>query len=339
MQKIDLRSDTVTRPDEGMRSAMASAEVGDDVFGEDPTVRNLEKQVAELLGNEKAVFVPSGTMGNQICVNVLTTPGDEVLLETKSHIVNYESGAASVISGVQLGVIKGESGILGADQIESNIRSRNEWDPLGSLLCLENTHNKAGGIVQSLDTIKECCQIARAHDFATHLDGARLWNASVASGTSEKEFASYFDTVSVCLSKGLGAPVGSVIAGSADLMTKARRVRKRLGGGMRQVGILAAAGIYALENNRARLAQDHEHAQLIAKAISDCEHFECDLKNVQSNIIMFEVKKGTAIEWVQKMSEVGILVVPFGPTTIRATLHLDISSNDVDQVITQLEAI
>lgn len=339
MRKIDLRSDTVTRPGEGMRAAMASAEVGDDVFGEDPTVRKLEKTVADLLGKERAVFVPSGTMGNQICVNLHTNSGDEVLLETKSHIVNYESGAAGVISGVQLGVVSGESGILKPEQIESNIRSRNEWDPLGSLLCLENTHNKAGGIVQSLETIKACCDVARKHDYATHLDGARLWNAAVASGTSERDFANHFDTVSVCLSKGLGAPVGSVIAGSDDLMGKARRVRKRLGGGMRQVGILAAAGLYALEHNRPKLAQDHQHARLVAQAISDCPHFECKLENVQSNIIMFDVEKGKAVEWVGKLSELGILVVPFGPSTIRVTLHLDISPNDVDQVLSQIRAL
>ncbi len=339
MKAIDLRSDTVTKPDPGMREAMATADVGDDVFGEDPTVLRLEQKVAEILGKERALFVPSGTMGNQICVNILTTPGDEILLEKKSHIVNYESGAAGLISGVQLGSIEGSSGILRPDQIESAIRTRNEWDPLTELLCLENTHNKAGGIVQSLEEIEECCDVARKHDLALHLDGARLWNASVASGTTEARFAAAFDTVSVCLSKGLGAPVGSVIAGTNDLMTKARRIRKRLGGGMRQVGILAAAGIYAIDNNRSKLALDHEHTKTIAEALAESEYFYCDLSKVESNIIMFDVKNGDALAWVSKLQEMGILVVPFGPKTIRVTLHLGINTDDVDQVVSKVQTL
>ena len=247
---IDLRSDTVTVPSPAMRQAMFEAEVGDDVFGEDPTVVRLEARVAELLGKEAALFVPTGVMGNQIALHVHTRPGDEVLLAERSHIYHYESGAPAALSGVQLRPLGDARGTVTADDVVAGTRGGYDWEPRTRLLCLENTVNKAGGLVYPQDVAEEACAEAHARGLATHLDGARLWNAAVASGRLEAELAAPFDTVNVCLSKGLGAPVGSVLAGPADLMRRARRVRKMLGGGMRQVGILAAAGLHALQHHR-----------------------------------------------------------------------------------------
>ena len=330
---IDLRSDTVTRPDKGMRAAMASAEVGDDVFGEDPTVIRLQEVVAERLGKEAALFVPSGSMGNQIAVHVHTQPGQEVILDAGCHIANYESASAAAWSGVQLRQIPSGKGHPDVEAVESSIRAGYYWEPEPALVCLENTHNKAGGTVFPLDDLIAVADLARSRNLALHLDGARLWNASVASGVTEAAYAAPFDSVMVCLSKGLGAPVGSLVAGSTEFIRNAHRVRKMFGGGMRQVGVLAAAGLYALENNYDRLERDHAHAQLLASAIDASGTFVLTPNGVETNIVMFDVADGrSALEIVDELRQIGVLVVPFGPKTLRATTHLDITDGQIQEV-------
>ena len=257
---IDLRSDTVTQPCPGMRKAIFEAEVGDDVFGEDPTVNRLQTEIAAMLGKEAGLFVPSGMMGNQLGIAVHTQPGDEVIVEKTSHIFNYESGAAGAVAGIVLHPLVGDRGLLDADQVRSAVRKGAYWESRSRLLCLENTLNAAGGRVYPLKRIHELAETAREAGLSLHLDGARLWNASAATGISEREYAAPFDTVTVCLSKGLGAPVGSVFCGSEEKVQAAHRLRKRLGAGMRQVGILAAAGLYALRHHRSELADDHRKA-------------------------------------------------------------------------------
>lgn len=333
---IDLRSDTVTRPSEGMRRAMYEAEVGDDVFGEDPTVIRLQNTVAELLGKESALFVPSGVMGNQLGIKVHTRPGDEVIVERSSHIFNYESGAAGLLSGVQLHILDGVQGILTAQQVEAAVRPGHYWEPRSRLVCLENTVNKAGGVIYPLENLRAIASLARKYGLSLHLDGARLWNATAATGIPEKTYAAPFDTVNVCLSKGLGAPVGSLIAGSSDLIAEAHRYRKLFGGGMRQIGILAAAGLYALEHQRPRLAEDHEKAKVLAEGIAEIKAFHIDLRTVETNIVMFDVNGSTASSVLDDLNREGILMVAFGPKTIRATTHCDVSMEDIKRVVVKL---
>lgn len=334
---IDLRSDTVTRPTDGMRKAMYEAEVGDDVFGDDPTVIRLQERIADLLGKEAALFVPSGTMGNQLGLKVSTQPGDEVILERSSHIFNYETGAPGVISGVQLHVVDGDDGILRGSHVEAAIRPGAYWDVRSRLVCLENTLNKSGGIVYPLEKMHDVADVARRHGLSMHLDGARLWNASAATGIAERDYAAPFDTVSVCLSKGLGAPVGSVLAGSEELVAAARHYRKMLGGGMRQVGILAAAGLYALDVERQRLGEDHENALRLAERIADLSAFRIDVERVQTNIVMFDVVDGSVSDVLGQLKSEGILMVPFGSSTIRATTHRDVDLDQIDEVASVLQ--
>ncbi len=283
---VDLRSDTVTKPGPGMRQAIAAAEVGDDVFGDDPTVLALQEKVAGILGKEAALFVPSGTMSNGIAVKVHTRPGDEMLVEQGGHMYNHETGSAAAISGVQVQAIPGIRGVLTAEQVEAAVRPDDHHYARTRLVCLENSCNVAGGTLFPLEEIRRIRRVARLHDLAMHLDGARLWNASVATGIEPGQFAECFETVSVCLSKGLGAPVGSLLAGSADLIREAHRVRKMLGGGMRQAGLLAAAGIYALDHHRQRMVEDHRHARLLAETLSRLPGVEVDLEAVATNIVM-----------------------------------------------------
>ncbi|RMH67451.1 MAG: aminotransferase class I/II-fold pyridoxal phosphate-dependent enzyme [Bacteroidetes bacterium] len=330
---IDLRSDTVTRPSEGMRRAMYEAEVGDDVFGEDPTVRRLQDRIAALLGKEAALFVPSGVMSNQIALKVHTRPGDEVIVERQSHLFNYESGAPGLLSGVQMNVLDGERGTLTGTQVAAAVRPGYYWEARSRLVWLENTINKAGGTIYPLERIEEVARVARAHHLALHLDGARLWNASAATGISEQAYAAPFDTVSVCLSKGLGAPIGSVLAGPADLMQEAHRYRKLFGGGMRQVGILAAAGLYALDHHRPALAEDHARARRLAEGIATLPAFRIDLDTVETNIVMFDVVDGEAAPVLEALKAEGVLMVPFGPATIRATTHRDVTHADIDHAL------
>ncbi len=334
---IDLRSDTVTRPSPGMRNAMRDAEVGDDVYGEDPTVNQLEAVVAERLGKEAALFVPSGVMANQIALHLHTQPGDEVIVEKRSHIYNYESGAPAVLSSVQLQAVAGTAGLLSAEDVEAAIRPAMDVFPRTRLVCLENTANKAGGRIYPLEQIEAVAEIVRAHDLAFHLDGARLWNASAATGIPERDYAAPFDTVWVALSKGLGAPVGSVLAGSAEQMAEARRIRKLFGGGMRQAGILAAAGLYALEHHRPTLDEDHAKAHRLAEGIAALPAFDLDLSTVETNIIIFEVVNGPAQPVLDTLQADGVGVTPFGPSTIRATTHRDVSMADIDTALSVLK--
>lgn len=335
-QIVDLRSDTVTKPTSAMRQAMAEAEVGDDVFGEDPTVRRLEERVAEILGKEAAVFVPSGVMGNQIALALHTLPGDEVVLAERSHIFHYESGAPGQISGVQLRPVGDETGILRASDVEDVVRGAFDWEPRTSLVCLENTINKAGGLVFPLEAMREVAEVARARGLALHLDGARLWNASAATGTPEAAFAAPFDTVSVCLSKGLGAPVGSLLAGSSSHIHEARRLRKRLGGGMRQVGILAAAGLLALDH-RHNLGSDHARAKTFADALAGYSAFR--VVPPETNIVLFDTLEEDAEAVLMKLENESVRVVPFGPRTLRATFHRDVTDNDVDYTLEALQRL
>jgi threonine aldolase len=335
---IDLRSDTVTRPTPEMLEAMMSAEVGDDVFGEDPSATRLEKKVARILGKERALFVPSGTMANQLAIRLHTEPGDEVLCEADSHMAHYESGAPAALSGVLLRSIPGKRGAIRADQLSEYLRQGHEWEARSRLLCVENTHNRAGGTVISLRDVETLTKAGRDRGLALHLDGARLWNASAATGIPEKDYAVDFDTVAVSLSKGLGAPVGSLLAGSAETMARARRFRKMFGGGMRQIGFLAGAGLYALDHHRERLVEDHHKARILAEGIDTVAGLHIDPTEVDTNIVMFSTDD-PASEVVARLGEIGILMVPFGPHQVRATTHLDVSDMDIEMVISQMQRV
>ena len=335
---IDLRSDTVTRPSQGMRQAMYEAEVGDDVYGEDPTVNRLQERVAAVLGKEAALFVPSGTMANQICLHVLTDPGDEVLLERGSHVFNYESGAAGLLSGIQLHPLDGDRGRLSPSQVDAAVRPAADVLPRTRVVSVENTANKAGGVVYSPDRIQSIAEVARAHDLHLHLDGARLWNAAAALEVEEQALAAPADLVWVALSKGLGAPVGSVIAGPSPLIDTARRTRKQFGGGMRQAGILAAAGLYAIEHHRPALDRDHEKAHRLAEGIAACPQFSVDPAEVDTNIVIFEGPADRAADIVEDLQEDDVLLTPFGPSTIRATTHRDVSMDETEEALSIIQA-
>ncbi len=278
---IDLRSDTITRPSREMLEAMMHAETGDDVFSEDPTVNKLQEMCAELSGKESSLFVTSGVMGNQLAIKSHTEPGDEVIVETESHVINYETAAPSVISSVQLLPVTGMNGILYADDIKKHIRSSEYYFPRTRLVCLENTHNRAGGVILPIESITSVSEMAKEMGIKTHLDGARIFNAQVETGITLKDYASHFDSVSFCFSKGLGCPVGSILCGNKDFIEKARKWRKILGGGMRQAGILAAAGIYALQNNILRLKQDHDKAMIFAGELKTLDRITINQENVQ----------------------------------------------------------
>ncbi len=337
---IDLRSDTVTKPSDGMRKAMYEAEVGDDVYKEDPTVNELEEYIAGLLGKEAALFVPSGLMGNQICLNVHTSPGDEVICEADAHIFQYESGTPAAVSGIQLYPVKGKNGIINPELVEPLIRPKSAYYmPRTKVIEVENTHNRAGGIIQPIEIIRELKNLVNKYGLKYHLDGARLWNASVATGISLKEYASYFDSVSVCLSKGLGAPVGSVIAASKDFITEAFRVRKAWGGGMRQVGIIAAAGLYAVKNNIPRLQEDHRKAKILAEFLNESGSFEINLENVQTNILIFKPLKHTVDETLNLAKEKGLLLSVGTVGYLRAVTHMDVSFEDIEKAKQILSAL
>lgn len=336
MTVIDLRSDTVTRPSAGMRQAMAQAEVGDDVYGEDPTVRKLEERTAELLGHAAGLFVPSGTMGNELAIGVQTRPGDEVIAEAGSHCVNFEGGAMSALWGAQPRTLEGERGLLSAEQVSAAVRGDNEHLPRSRLLSLENTHNRGGGSVWPLERYRQVVEAARRARLAVHLDGARLFNAEVAAGTKAKEWARLADTVTVCFSKGLGAPVGSVLCGSKELIREAHRLRKRLGGGMRQAGILAAAALYALDHNVERLAEDHRNARRLAQGLAAIPGVQVDVSRVETNMVFSDFPR-PASESVPRLKEKGVLVNAEGsrPNTLRWVCHLDVSEQDIDQAVSR----
>ncbi|MGB9772538.1 MAG: low-specificity L-threonine aldolase [Bacteroidota bacterium] len=334
-QIIDLRSDTVTKPSLEMRRAIAEAEVGDDVFGEDPTVNRLQERVAELLGKEAALFVPSGVMGNQVSLKVHTQPGDEVILEYDAHIFNYETVAPSILSGIQLHPIPGANGVLTAEQIARAIRPKAYYMPRTRVIALENTHNRAGGTIYPLGEIQRIRELAEHHGIRMHLDGARLWNASVATGIPMRDYARYFDSVLVCFSKGLGAPVGSAIAGSKEFIAEARRYRKIFGGGMRQVGILAAAALYAIDHNVERLREDHEKARVFAEAITKIPAFSIDLSTVQTNIVIFGIARPglEPDEVITQLAEHGVLLSSGRPPSaaLRAVMHMDVTFEQVQR--------
>ncbi len=332
---IDLRSDTVTRPTPAMRAAMAEAPVGDDVFGDDPTVIKLEQKVADLLGKEASLYVPSGTMSNQLAVSVHTQPGDELLCDLNCHIYNYEAGGPARLSGVTCRTLDGDFGILNLSQLEDKIRNPDDPHLVRTrMVALENTHNRGGGRIYPIEKIEAISQWAWKNGLIMHLDGARLWNAIVATGIAAKEWAKHFDTVSVCFSKGLGAPVGSALAGPKAIIAKARRVRKLFGGGMRQAGIIAAACIYAMDHHVDRMADDHRNAKIIAKAIADTPGLRLDPPEVDTNLVWFKVdpKLGTAKDVAARLRELGVLVSASGPQRMRACTHLDVSKAQAERV-------
>ncbi|OGW68714.1 MAG: threonine aldolase [Nitrospirae bacterium RIFCSPLOWO2_01_FULL_62_17] len=330
---IDLRSDTVTKPSEAMRQAMARAEVGDDVYGEDPTVNRLQEMGAALVGKAVALFVPSGTMANQLALRAQAPPGQEVIVESRCHMVRYEQGAGSALAGVQFHWIVGQRGIMAPEQVEAAIRPKDLHTIQTALICVENTHNSGGGTVYPLATIERIGAIARQRGLPLHLDGARLFNAVTATGASATEYAKHCTTVSFCLSKGLGAPAGSLLAtNDRDMVDRLRRFRRMYGGGMRQAGILAAAGIYALEHNIARLKDDHDHATRLAHLLAQIPTVTLDLKSVETNMIFFDVKSSRPpADVVAALKAEGVLVNAVGGTTYRAVTHLDVSADDIEK--------
>lgn len=333
---IDLTSDTVTRPTPEMLSAMQAAQVGDDVFRKDPTVNELEAIAAECFGMESALFCPSGTMTNQLAIKVHTQPLDEVICEEKSHVYQYEGAVYSMLSSVGMNLIKGERGKILPGQITAAVKPKADWLPVSSLLVLENTCNKGGGSIYTLDEAKTLLAEARKAGLSCHLDGARLFNALVETKESTEDWGRAFDTISICLSKGLGAPVGSLLLGPDELIQKARRFRKVIGGGMRQAGYLAAAGIYALENNVDRLAIDNARARRLGATIEKLDYTE-NLRKIESNIIIFDLVSESADVFLDRLIQKGIAAVPFGPKTIRFTTHLDLTDEMIDKVIKVLE--
>jgi threonine aldolase len=329
--KIDLRSDTVTKPSRGMREAMANAEVGDDVYGEDPTVNALQERVAALLGKQAALFTPTGSMANQVAIKAHTQPGDDVIIGHHSHNWLYESGAAAVVSGVQF-TFAGKGGLFDVADLEEAYKADTHHHAPTRLVCLENTHNRGGGRIWPQAQVERVTSWAHGKGIATHLDGARLWNAHVATGKSPAELAAPFDSVSVCLSKGLGAPVGSLITGSKEFVWKTHRWRKLMGGGMRQAGILAAAGLYALDHNIARLAEDHKHARLLADALTQVPGLTLEAP-VETNIVIFVLapELPDAATIVARAKERGVLVNAVGARKIRALTHLDVDRAAVEK--------
>jgi threonine aldolase len=330
---IDLRSDTVTKPSAPMRQAMASAEVGDDVYSDDPTVNALEERVADMLGKESAVFVPTGSMSNQIAVRTHTEPGDLVLLDRHAHIVLNEGGGAAALSGVTMRPLAGACGVFTPEDVIQALGRAHPFNPPTlpsppTLLCLENTHNSGGGTVWSLEHLHAVCAVGRERDLTLHLDGARLWHATAASGVSERDYSEPFDTVNVCFSKGLGAPVGSALVGPKPVIERARRFKQQYGGGMRQSGVLAAAALYALDHHRAELSRDVENARRLAESLAAHDAVGLDTSTVQSNIVRFEVKMDSGV-FATRCHERGVYMLPNGQHGVRAVLHRDITDADV----------
>ena len=338
---IDLRSDTVTKPTPAMRKAMVEAEVGDDVFGEDPTVNALQEKVANLLGKEAVLFTPSGTMANQLSIKSHTQPGDEVIIEATSHPYNFEGGAGAALSGIQFLCLKGVRGILDALQIEEAIRPADHHFPVTRLVCLENTHNRGSGSIYPLEKMAEIYRLARSNGILVHLDGARLWNASVATGIKPNEYAQWADSVSVCLSKGLGAPIGSLVAGTKPFIDRIHRFRKMFGGGMRQVGMIAAAGIYALDHHLERLKDDHQNAKRLAVGLKELKGVTIDPKHMETNIVIFDVTDTgmTSSLLADAMKKEGILIHAFGKTQIRLVTHLDVGADDIEIALKAFEKV
>jgi len=340
MKPIDLRSDTVTLPSEGMRQAMARAEVGDDVYGEDPTVNALEARVADLLGKEAALYVPTGTMANQLAVGLLARGGDEILCEQGAHVLGFEGGAIAALWGVQPRGLAGDRGIFGPAAVEAALRAENDHYPRTRALAIENTHNRGGGAIWPLPAVRALCELAARRGLAVHMDGARLLNAVVASGVPARDYAAGCTTVSLCLSKGLGAPAGSLLAASRDLIREGRRLRKRLGGGMRQAGILAAAGLYALDHNVERLRQDHESARLLARRLGELPGVEIPFP-ADTNLVFAAFRGRVATDLVARFRTAGVLCNPEGsrPDLVRFVTHLDAPPERVEEAAGRMIAV
>ena len=335
--RVDLRSDTVTQPTAAMRESIFSAKVGDDVLGDDVTVKALEAYAATLLGKEAALFVPSGTMGNAVAVRTHTSPGDEIVLEKNSHIYTYEGGGYAALCGCSVARVDGENGILSATNVSHAIRkaegSQGHY-PDATLVCLENTSNRGGGSCYPVEVIDEICAVAHDKGCAVHMDGARLFNAAVASGISAARLVENCDSVSICLSKGLGAPVGSILAGSAEFIAKSHRWRKMFGGGMRQAGIIAAGGLFALENNIERLADDHARARRFAEAVNAMDGFSIELDAVQTNMVYISLTADqNALDVVSHLADKGVDLFDISPNSLRAVFHLHVTDEDVEQTI------
>ena len=324
---IDLRSDTFTKPTPEMRAAMAAAEVGDDVFDEDPSVHALQERISGMLGKEAALFVPSGTMSNQIGLRLHCQPGDEFICETGCHIYNNEQSAHTQLSGIATRTVDGRDYVLKVDQLRGLIRANNDHLVRTKLVCMENTHNRGGGCILPYKPLVEICEWAHENGLATHLDGSRLFNEVVASGIEAEQWARHFDTVSICFSKGLGAPVGSALCGTREQIKRARRHRKVFGGGMRQAGVIAAGALYALEHHVTRMADDHANAQLIGDAVRETEGLALMTEQVESNIVYFEVlsELGDAPTYSRALAQHGVLTLAMGPKHVRAVTHLDVS--------------
>lgn len=329
---IDLRSDTFTRPTPGMMEAIVKADVGDDVFGEDPAVNELEAKAARLFGMEAALYCPTGTMSNQIAIKCNTRPGDELICDRTAHVYLYEAGGIAANSGVQTRTVEGNFGRITAAQVEEAINPEDVHRPRTSLVCLENTSNRGGGACYKLSDITAIREVCNKHGLRLHLDGARLFNALVANNETPEQYGKMFDSISVCLNKGLGCPIGSVLLGKKDFIKQARRVRKLFGGGMRQAGYMAASGIYALDNHIERLAEDHAHAKQIAAALKE-KSFTGQISPVETNILLFEVKGQPAAQLAEKFKAHDILCIAMTPTQVRMVLHLDVSKEMVEKVV------
>lgn len=329
--KIDLRSDTITLPTQGMLDAMYAAEVGDDVFEEDPTVNQLEKKAAKMFGKEAGLFCPSGTMTNQIAIKALSVPGDEVICDKTAHVYNYEGGGVAFNSGCSVRLLNGDRGRFLASEVDENINPNNVHHPVSRVVVVENTSNKGGGSIWDFNEIGRIKQVCKQNNLFLHLDGARLFNAIVETGITAKDFGKTFDTISICLSKGLGAPVGSLLLGSTGLIRKARRIRKVMGGGMRQAGYLAAAGIYALDHHIQRLRDDHARARHLAETIKKLPVVR-EVLPVETNIIVFTLKNGIKDdEFLRKLADKSIIAVPFGRQTIRMVTHLNFNDDKLER--------
>lgn len=339
MRIVDLRSDTLTQPDEAMRKAMASAVVGDDVFGEDPTVRRLEELAAESLGKDAGMFVPSGTMGNQIALHLHTRPGDEVICDARSHIVHYEMGAMAALSGIQPRTLASPGGILDPALVEAAIAREIPYQSRTELIAVENTHNLAGGTVYPLGVLSTLVDLAKRHGMKIHMDGARVFNAAVASNTAAATIVAGFDSVTFCLSKGLGAPVGSILCGEKGWVLEARRVRKMLGGGMRQVGILAAAGILALQEGPARLAADHEHASMLVDALEQLPGLSVEPAAPRTNIVICTLEGRSAQELSSLLAAEGVLSIPLTGGKLRFVTHRDVDRSGILHAIAVLRSV
>lgn len=335
---IDLRSDTITKPTAAMRAAMAAAEVGDDVFGDDPTVLELERETAAVLGKDAAVYMPSGTMTNQVAIRTHTEPGDEIVLEANSHSYFYETGGPAALSGVMCRLLTGERGIFTVAELKANLHPENIHFPRARLVCIENTHNRGGGSIWPMEQLAEVAAVAREAGLRLHLDGARLWNATAATGIAEREYAKFFDSVSVCFSKGLGAPVGSCLAGGAEVVARARRFRKMFGGGMRQAGIIAAGALYALRNHRSRLVEDHANAKALAAGVAAIAGLELDPPDVETNMVFFKTRTMPAAALAEKLKAAGVAVLALGPDRIRAVVSLAVTRADIDTAVKAIAA-